>query len=584
MNETTQTIAHEDSEAAATSPVRLNIQILSLEGKGIPGLGVRIKIDTLELLKATDDEGRIDALEGEPSLAFELAVKRLDGSFKTIDICTLPGADAAWTYVSPKLEIEVATELHEGAPGTAEQSIPNSNNSDIGQLVVEVDSNSSNEENYSNEGRNKPVIAAPLAKGQAVAIKPPQHIANEPMPVIMPQSGRNKAGNPLAVIQEKFYDWWGSWRMPTFNLWSAAVAAQKREATPQTGVPLRVGMKDQVQTLIEFATEQANYEYSKRDTAASIVASMTRGEFKHVHGEKAQIRSVGLCYKYVKVALVRTRIIDTVPSNEAASEAGPQLVARGFVDVTDAVPDARWAAAGDVIVYAWSTSAWEKRRTKYQDPNVPNYGHIDIRSTESYISDFVHPANHPSWSDYTNIRIYRKAFDILPVLRIHAFLHCLRDYECTSESDDSKRYKMLNTALPSGSKTCANFELHPWATIPDSKRGRATAAGAYQITYSTWKEVIDIGHLNLAQGEDAFSPKIQDRIAVIKLESRQALPLVRSGEIKEAIGKLLTEWTSLPGGSQNANRRDSAGNPMDIEFFLKIFEAQLAVEKRKVGM
>jgi hypothetical protein len=72
---------------------------------------------------------------------------------------------------------------------------------------------------------------------------------------------------------------------------------------------------------------------------------------------------------------------------------------KGFKDVTAEVPDARWAAAGDVIVYAWSDTTWETRKEK--DPKSPNHGHIDIRDYDFYISDFIPlppgMSGHPRW-------------------------------------------------------------------------------------------------------------------------------------------------------------------------------------------
>lgn len=59
---------------------------------------------------------------------------------------------------------------------------------------------------------------------------------------------------------------------------------------------------------------------------------------------------------------MRANIIHTVPGNEAASEAGPELLSRGFNDVTDLVPDPRWAAAGDVIVYEGTPKTLEDER------------------------------------------------------------------------------------------------------------------------------------------------------------------------------------------------------------------------------
>jgi muramidase (phage lysozyme) len=59
---------------------------------------------------------------------------------------------------------------------------------------------------------------------------------------------------------------------------------------------------------------------------------------------------------------------------------------------------------------------------------------------------------------------------------------------------------------------------------------------------------------------------------------------VRQGKISEALDKLKTEWTSLPGASQNAHRRNAAGKPMDMGYFMSLYEGYLTEEKRKAGL
>ncbi|GAB4059853.1 hypothetical protein [Uliginosibacterium sediminicola] len=144
---------------------------------------------------------------------------------------------------------------------------------------------------------------------------------------------------------------------------------------------------------------------------------------------------------------------------------------------------------------------------------------------------------------------------------------------------------MLNYDTPNTSRRRFNgYKTHPWEELPPPASPFSTAAGAYQVLASTWKELIDKG-LIPAKGEK-FSPLIQDRIAVIKLEDRGVLHLIRTGKIKEALevktskGKpsLASEWTSLPGGSQNAHRLTADNKPMDMTYLLSLFEKYLSEE------
>jgi len=152
---------------------------------------------------------------------------------------------------------------------------------------------------------------------------------------------------------------------------------------------------------------------------------------------------------------------------------------------------------------------------------------------------------------------------------------------------------MLNTALPysPSSKRFGDYKKHPWAAVPPQARFTSTAAGAYQIVHDTWLEKFTKGLIVLPEGGELFSPAIQDRIAVMKLEDRRVLHLIRKGEIKNAVeyrtrkgAGLPNEWTSLPGGKENPMRRTLKGGLMDMTYLLNIFDIYLKEEERKAGL
>lgn len=155
---------------------------------------------------------------------------------------------------------------------------------------------------------------------------------------------------------------------------------------------------------------------------------------------------------------------------------------------------------------------------------------------------------------------------------------------------------MLNHALPdSDAKHFSGFDTHPWANVPEAKRGSATAAGAYQILYTKWDELLtgrgkrDVVNLNrkmfsLGANDKKFTPALQDRMAVALIELREALGHVRKGEIEEAVGKLIDEWSSLPGGKENSSRLAADKRPMNLSYFKELFETYLTIEKGKAGL
>lgn len=48
--------------------------------------------------------------------------------------------------------------------------------------------------------------------------------------------------------------------------------------------------------------------------------------------------------------------------------------------------------------------------------------------------------------------------------------------------------------------------------------------------------------------------------------------------------ELRKEWTSLPGGGENARRRTVDGMPMDMNYLRSLFERFLSEEKLKAGL
>lgn len=117
---------------------------------------------------------------------------------------------------------------------------------------------------------------------------------------------------------------------------------------------------------------------------------------------------------------------------------------------------------------------------------------------------------------------------------VRAMMRVIRQGE--SSQDDSIAYRMII-----GGKLFSSFADHPRIFgTPTS-----TAAGAYQITKTTWDEV------RAKMGLPDFSPASQDMAALGRIAYRGALPAVLAGDLDAAIKKLRLEWTSLPGAAEN---------------------------------
>ncbi len=106
-----------------------------------------------------------------------------------------------------------------------------------------------------------------------------------------------------------------------------------------------------------------------------------------------------------------------------------------------------------------------------------------------------------------------------------------------------------------GGGSFTDISTHPNTLVTKGKYS-STAAGAYQILYSSWQ-----GYVSRAGAHD-FSPASQDAYALWTIDTkRHMLGRIDSGNILGAIsGGLNREWVSLPGGSQSHMNTSTASN------------------------
>lgn len=146
---------------------------------------------------------------------------------------------------------------------------------------------------------------------------------------------------------------------------------------------------------------------------------------------------------------------------------------------------------------------------------------------------------------------------------VQAFLNMLRWAEGTDGAD--------GYAVCYGySHTITNFSDHPAITgewtgkvltptqCANAGLGagcKSTAAGAYQITKTTWRYLRNTLLVDLPD----FSPASQDKAAIALIDQRGALGYVESGNIQEAIYRCRNEWASLPGNGYGQGPKSLAG-------------------------
>ena len=100
-----------------------------------------------------------------------------------------------------------------------------------------------------------------------------------------------------------------------------------------------------------------------------------------------------------------------------------------------------------------------------------------------------------------------------------------------------------------GGQLFTGYSWHPNIAVTSSGI-TSTAAGAYQMLYSTWTTVAQ------SLGLTDFSPLSQDRAAIELISRRGALEDVLAGRFEAAIDKCRKEWASFPGAGYGQGERN----------------------------
>ena len=131
---------------------------------------------------------------------------------------------------------------------------------------------------------------------------------------------------------------------------------------------------------------------------------------------------------------------------------------------------------------------------------------------------------------------------------VQAWLRCIRYGE--SHDSDARAYMALygwSVFGEDAGHVFTDFSDHPqvYTTLGDGRK--TSAAGAYQIVYTTWKSL----RQRRPDAYPDFSPSSQDLAAVDLTDGRGALEDVIAGRLLSAILKCRDEWTSLPGAMES---------------------------------
>lgn len=132
---------------------------------------------------------------------------------------------------------------------------------------------------------------------------------------------------------------------------------------------------------------------------------------------------------------------------------------------------------------------------------------------------------------------------------LRAFLDAIAVFESEPGPDGYRRLYARQ-----GRRYFDSFDVHPaeggWPgeRLPDEQCIAAgfkpgcvsTAAGRYQITLSTYRRVAP------RLGITDFTPQSQDALAIELIREKDALELVETGRVEQAIARLRRVWASMP--------------------------------------
>jgi muramidase (phage lysozyme) len=129
---------------------------------------------------------------------------------------------------------------------------------------------------------------------------------------------------------------------------------------------------------------------------------------------------------------------------------------------------------------------------------------------------------------------------LLQSQNLRAFIRVIREGE--SSQDDALAYRMRYGGVGQAPKFFDSFDAHPQIYEPTPTGEKSSAAGAPQITFTTWSTVC-MAKYGLGPH---FTPYEQECAAVALIHHRGALELVIDGHFERAVVLCSKEWASLP--------------------------------------
>lgn len=157
------------------------------------------------------------------------------------------------------------------------------------------------------------------------------------------------------------------------------------------------------------------------------------------------------------------------------------------------------------------------------------------RASAASVAD-IQPGQKPDTDNESNFFPWEDPLPVNANKNVIAFLATIRALEGGKDSYD---YDDLYGGGNFSSFVDHPYETGEWSGVRLPNKKLTTAAGAYQITVSTWRDIEGKKRFG------SFDPAAQDAAAIYLLERRGAKDAVQRGNFKHAMLMLRTEWESF---------------------------------------
>ncbi|CDG83224.1 LysM peptidoglycan-binding domain-containing protein [Janthinobacterium agaricidamnosum] len=353
------------------------LSIVDPSGAPIKDAHIKLTQNGKTAMLKTDENGFLPKFCANPELGkLNVYIQKASEEFKQIGEIALSKFESAWTIVAPKQRSTVKTHVHEAHAGAAPGD-GQSHKVKKGETLSGIARGAGCTYLQIAKLNN---IAAPYLLHPGQILKMPD--AKKKPPAAKPAAAPAKPASAPA-------------QPPAPASRTAAPAATKPAASAPE--PKKEPAKPALAASAPVVTEKRSAQTSHPEAQVTKVALSHKNEAAIAYALKhKKASSIGYCLRHVKNALWKSGFYKDYPGCQYAKDFGPFLKKAGFANLLETRPgtDLNSAPLGAIVIY-WPVESQTYTNAKSKKTEVIA-GHIEIKCTEGYVSDFL--AKRPTYS------------------------------------------------------------------------------------------------------------------------------------------------------------------------------------------